>query len=529
MKRKYKAGFLPTALVGALALVACSDWNGHYEASSRGQDISLYDLLLSFGETSVFASLVKEAGYDQALSASQTYTVFAPTDAVLSGENFDTTKDVKRIVENHVARYLWPSGVSAGKGVRMLNDKIYYFGSGTDFSGSAIISADNPARNGILHEMDGRIPYVENIMEYMASDDGTSEIYNFISGFDETKFDSENSIEKDIDAEGRPVYDTITVKYNRLLEDKTYGIGNIASEDSAYTMIVPDNGAWRAAYERISPSFKVYDANPTRADSIQDIRTRLAIVRDLVIRGEQPLAASEDSLVTTSGSVLSDPAFLLGDSEPVTASNGYVFPASSLNYDNTETWNKPITVEAEEQNGRTYNNTTTSLYSRTPDADTEISVSGGGYIEVQPLTASSNPSVVFDIPDVLAGKYDVYAVFLPSIVAGASEEPDSTKLSFTMTYLNDNGRQNTKTAKTSDLVTLSRERTVMLAFEAFEFPVSDTTDVLWLMDEENDESDVETNTQLTVSTNVTTSEYTKGTYSRTFRLDRIILYPAKIE
>ena len=69
------------------------------------------------------------------------------------------------------------------------------------------------------------------------------------------------------------------VSYNRLLEDKTYGIGHIKSEDSLYSMVVPTNEAWAAAYDRIAPSFKVYDTNAHVADSIQDIRTKLAIVK----------------------------------------------------------------------------------------------------------------------------------------------------------------------------------------------------------------------------------------------------------
>ncbi len=512
-----------------LAMVAsCTDWNDHYESTGAGlNEQSLYEVLAANAETEAFARIAQEAGYDDILSASQSYTVFAPTNSALADFDVSNGDDARELMENHIARYLWPADASTGKGVRMLNGKIYYFDSPSSFSGTSITSADNVARNGLVHHLSAQIPFVYNIYEYIGAMGNTTKIYDFIHSFDELKFDSENSIEIDIDRDGHPVYDTITVKYNRLLEDKLYGLGNITSEDSLYTMILPDNVAWDAAYERISPSFKVYNQDQGTADSIQDVRTKLAIVDDLIFRGAYPSPTEADSLITTSGSIVKNLSSLFGSTAPVKASNGYVFPLSELNYDNVQTWNKPIIVEAEEQNGRTYNNTTTSLYTRTPAVDATVEASGGSYIEVQPLTASSNPSVVFDIPDVLAGTYNVYAVFLPSNVAGHAEEPDSTKLSFTIAYLNENGRQTSKSVKTSNLITDSQEITTMLAFENFEFPVSDFTDNLWLMEEGNEKSDVAVNTQLTISTNVTTSEYTKGTYSRTFRLDRIILSPAK--
>ena len=508
-------------------ITSCSEWDGHYDGTSvNTEGASLYDLLASNSETRGFAELVSQAGLAEALSSSQTYTVFAPSTEATAAVDKTDQAAVRRFVNNHIARYSNPTSTPAGEGVRMLNDKLYSFSSPTAFASVPISSGNVQAANGLIHRLTGSIPYAYNLYEFIQTHDDYSELYRFIHRFDETRIDEEHSTEIDIDDQGRPVYDTILVAYNRLLQDRDYGIGYIATEDSTYTMILPDNHAWQQAYKRIAPSFVNYHADAAVADSIQDVRTGLAIVSNLVYRGNISHPADEDSLVSTTQGIMRKPSELFAGTSRLSMSNGEGFLCSMLNYDNRETWNQPISVEAEEQNGRQYNNTQTVVNTLNVTSNSLISgVSGDSYIEVMPLTTSTNPTIIFDIPQVLAGAYNIYAVFLPSTVAGPTEEMDSTKISFSLTYLNDKGRTSTK--RNTDAANLTSPTGVvkMLAFEAFEFPVSDYTDALWLMDEQNDPTQVKTTTQLSISTNVATKDYTARIFSRTFRLDRIILEP----
>ena len=274
-------------------------------------------------------------------------------------------------------------------------------------------------------------------------------------------------------------------------------------------MVVPTNEAWQAAYERIAPSFKVYDAEDHVADSLQDIRTRLAIVGNLIYRDTVPTQ-------------------LIDGTTELSASNGRILSAPVLNYDNRETWDKPVSVEAEQQNGRTYNNTLTSVYTRNVTASSQVEgISGDSYIEVIPISTSTNPTVIFDIPGVLAGSYNVYAVFLPATVEGTMEELDSTRVSFTVSYQNTNGRSASKRNNVKTLLTSGSDITRMLAFENLEIPVSNTTDRLWLIDDTHDISALPVTTQLTITTNVTAKEFSSGELSRSFRLDRMIFEPIK--
>ena len=487
--------------IGVLSLSACADWGDHYdELPTQGTNLTVMELLDK--NTPDFAAQVRQAGYDDLLTSSQSFTVFAPAKGIGTG-------DVRQMVANHIARHVYPTSTLQTAHVEMLNGKIYGFDAVGGFAGTAITQGNLKADNGLVHQLQAPITYIHNIYEHLQSRPEFSEVYSFIRQFDEVKFDVDASTEIDIDALGRPVYDSVMVSYNRLLEHPVYGIGSIAREDSTYTMVVPTNEAWQVAYDRIAPSFKVYDADNHVADSLQDIRTRLAIVGNLIYRDTVPKRLAD------------------GATE-LSASNGRILSVSVLNYDNRETWDKPVSVEAEQQNGRTYNNTLTSVYTRNVTASSHVEgISGDSYIEVIPISTSTNPTVIFDIPDVLAGSYNVYAVFLPATVEGTTEKLDSTRVSFTVSYQNTNGRSASKRNNVKTLLTSGSDITRMLAFENLEIPVSNTTDRLWLMDDKHDASALPVTTQLTITTNVTAKEFSSGELSRSFRLDRMIFEPIK--
>lgn len=526
---KYRNNLL-IALV-AVCTTACSDWDDHYDNSlNAGNGQTIMASLESNPQTTRFAELVNKAGYAGLLGSSQSFTVFAPVNDALVGFDENSTTALSQMVTNHIARHTYPSSTPETEGVRMIDGKIYYFDNMESFAGSRLSTTNERTENGLIHHISTTIPYIYNLYEYIQSNENTSKLYEFISRFDDKIMDQDKSIEIGIDDEGRPVYDTIFVNHNIMLDDKIYGLGSIATEDSTYTMLIPDNNAWEQAYERIAPSFVNYNADPDIADSIQDVRTCLAIVNDLFYRGTVEAPAAADSLVSTSGSVIHSPATLFGNAAYAKMSNGAAYTVSALAYDNAETWNKEIGVEAEQQNGRTYNNAQTAVYSRNVTADSKIEgVSNDSYIEVSPMTTSGQPTVTFEIPNVLAGKYNVYAIFLPPTVEGEVDSPDSTYISFTISYLNSNGRNTSKNSKgkTEAYLTSGSKIVKMLAFEEIDFPVSNYTDRLWLTDESNNASDVATTTQLTISTNVTNSEFSSKKFGRTFRLDRIILEPTK--
>lgn len=476
---------------GLLLLTACSsDWDDHYNANLP--ETTLTQAL----QGSKFADLVKAAGYDATLSNGHTYTVFVPSDEALSGVDLSDATEIKRIVSNHIAPRNFSSSTPSTEGVRMENGKLLYF-NGDTFGGATLAETDQICHNGIIHRLSSQIPYAYNLYEYIGSHSETSMLNAFIAGKD------------------------------TLFSDPAYSLGAIANEDSVFTMAIPTDKAWQEAYGRISPYFNVYNADQAAADSIKDMQTSLAILSDLIFRGKIDKPEIHNSIVTTSGSLIQDPVGYFAGMTPVNASNGMIWVADKLNYNNWETWNKEISVESEDQQGRSPARST-ALYVRTVETDNPLAaeVSGLRYLEVNQTAASVNPGVTFEIPDVLSGAYDIYASFVPTNVTDASADQDSTRIQFSLTYVDTNGRNATKTFKENDFLTSGDKMTLIKVCEGFVFPVSNYYDRMWFLSG-NDAANRINTTKLLVQTNVSTKEFNQNILKRRFLIDRIYLVPVK--
>lgn len=528
MKKSY---IIIGLLAIAGAMTSCSeDWDNHYDPSDQVAQESVMELIKSKPELSTFAKMLEISGYDELLASSQTFTVFAPSNEALADVDLDDVAAVKRIVLNHVARFNNSSATGDGQSVKMYNGKRFDF-DGDTFAGIALVDADNIAKNGILHILGGQIPYSYNFREYIDVHDSTSKISSFLKLFDTKEMDMSASRPIGVDANGATVYDSVLYDYNPILQHWRYGLGDIANEDSLFTMIIPDNAAWDKAYDRIRPYFNVYDKSSDVADSIADVQTKLAIISDLIYRRQVENPASEIDLMSTSGSIIADPAALFSGTTRENASNGIMYLASQLNYDNVNTWNKPIEVEGEDQEGR-QTAASTIIYSRTVGSDNIYfdSISESRYIEVQP-TASRDPGVTVTIPNVLSGEYDIYVSIVPGTVTDTLNL-EQTRLQFTLTYQNTNGRNATKSYRDqrgTKYVTNAKEMTwVKLTLdEPFSFPVSNYYDPLWLIDPTHTSADRVYNTKLLIRTDVSAAEANRNEYVRRFRLDRVVLVPIK--
>ncbi len=527
---KSKLIIIILALTGLLAYSCQDDWDKHYDRSESLPAVTetLYDLLKQDASLSKFTQLVKIAGCDTMLSSTETYTVWAPVNEALDEVDLNTItkEEAELIVKNHFARFNNSTSIPMGKWVRMKNLKIYsYSENGTVFGGAPILTHDVLAGNGLLHTIATSIPFHYNIFEYIAVAPEMSKLSHFLNSFNEEIFDPELSTPIDIDKNGRTIYDSVKVMYNRLLDDRFYGLGAINTEDSIYTMLAADNQAWDAAYARISPYFKVYNKDAAKSDSIQRVQTSLAIVNDLIYRGRIFDPASKDSLRSTGRSTMHNPANLFSGSTQTTASNGLIYSTDHVRYDNTETWNKQIQVECEYNVGRTYSvNSVGTAWMI--EGNLPFLVSGGIFLEVKATSASANPGVTFTIPRVLSGKYNIYIDCLPGAIDGMPK--DSTKLLFDLTYIGTNGKPASKTVDSNSLLTSGTRHVRLQIFKEFEFPYSNYYDRLWEIDlakglHRLDEQ--EYSTKLLVKTNVNAQDFNKGVFSRTIRIDRIIFEP----
>lgn len=523
-----KRYILTTMISSALLLAGCDDtWDEHY--SDSPEDLSgetVLEQMKADPELSDFVHMIEIAGYGNLLNSSQTFTVWAPVNGQFNDVDLDDKAAVARIVANHIARFNISSATPSDEGVKMLNGKLMYFSdNASSFGGVNLLKTDIHTGNGLVHKLSSQIPYSYNFREYIDTHSSTSEIAAFIAGFDEMLLPSQIPGST---STGTGASDSVAVSYNRLLQYPDLGLGDIASEDSIFSMVIPDNIAWQKAYDEITPYFTTYNASQEAADSIQRFQTSLAIVSDLIYRTGLDDPQDAESIVSTTGSVISSPDRFFAGMEQIQASNGRLFYASSLNYDMTETFNKPIEIEAEEQSGRTPAAGTT-VYTRNVSTDNAYAgeISGQRYIEVQPVSSSRQPGVTFAIPNILAGEYDIYATFVPATVADPTNTTESTRVQFAVSCMGANGRTQSKTFNSADFVTSTDEMTVIKVAEAFKFPVANYYDRVWLMDPKNTLNDRVITTSIYVSTNVTNAEFNQNVLSRRFRIDRIYLVPVK--
>ncbi|MDT3387904.1 MAG: hypothetical protein LIR46_09115, partial [Bacteroidota bacterium] len=112
-------------IANLLGLVSCSDeWDNHYIPSEANAS-SLWEGIIAESDLSNFAKVLKATGFDQKLSGSQTYSVFALTNDGLSDSQADSLVSeflkqkeagvrendntvVRQFIQNHVSMYRHP-------------------------------------------------------------------------------------------------------------------------------------------------------------------------------------------------------------------------------------------------------------------------------------------------------------------------------------------------------------------------------------------------------------------------------------
>ena len=420
--------------------------NQHYAVDSKVvSDKTLWDKIQSNPNLSKFAQILKNAGYDKILSASQMYTVWAPDDAALADFDaaaMDSAMLVKEFISNHIGRFSYSASGNIDAKVSVLNEKFIVFKTvGADFYfGDAKLTQRNEvAYNGILHIVNKRVAFFNNIWEYLEKDQRLDSIRKYFYGFDQIIFDEKESIPGDVNAQGKTVY-LDSVFYNANVLFKT--LGSFTDEDSTYTVILPTNTAWINSYNKIKGNFRYYANGSTvtqyMADTLQRHYTTSALVQDAAFSPKWQ-GSTQDSLVSTHGNTFLNPQYLFEGAEKIVTSNGNIYLTNELKYNLWESWGKKIIVEAETVLGRV--NTLSSIYTRSADGSYITGISGKKYVDITPSSSSSNPTISFDIPNTLSGcAYNIYCVFVPASATNLdTKDLKPCKVNFQLTYLKESG------------------------------------------------------------------------------------------
>lgn len=469
--------------------------------------------------------------YAELLAGSQTFTVWAPKDGSYNAAKWlalldqGSNREVeKQFVRNHIARYNF-SGTNGDDTIKvtMLNSKVIDYNIiEKTFKKVPIEGTVKEASNGSLYVLSSIAPFASNLYEAIEFTDGLDSLYSYFHEDDTLMFMQSQST-PGATVNGQIQYvDSVFNISNKV-------IGTLRSwqnEDSLLMGIFPSNKAWAETKEKVAKYFKYKDSyayqedNATKilyeklnADSMADVRMKNVILSQIMTSlGKQPaydvtqtslsyfknFIETTDSLVRGGYTSLTDPNIyqpylrnIVEGSEPFEVSNGYAYVVDKYNYVPSKSWHTTIRVEAEYQfyqdiNGfasaskdGTYYGNTVYLTSLNRNDSIEGTVSNNSFAYFPGSSSASQPTVSFKIPNVLSGKYDIYAVMVPlnmdqKTVATADTKRNHFTASLVYNFNDRNGKDIEQAAVNSeggnDFETRAGVVDSVLLFKDFEFP-----------------------------------------------------------
>lgn len=553
--------------LAALAFNACSDdWDEHYKVQPEAGGASLWQTISTDPTLSNFKLVLEHCGYDKVLASPQVFTVFAPTNDNFTeaqanaqkaiydedkqrGRKEKENRAIKEFVMNHIALYNHSVSTNFNDTIVMMNGKYLPLSNRTvdgQSSGmigdQSFISAQQPHGNGLLYIVDGQVDYFPNVLEQLDKVEGLDSLAAFFDFYNEYEFIPELSVPGGI-VNGQTVYlDSVTRLENELFNY----VGLLNDEDSTYWMVAPTNDIWNTLIDEYTTYFN-YDDKVAKRDSLQYLYSRLAIVRGTVFSATvNPEETLYDSVKSTNAMHYRsrylqygnydtyyyqydkpfEPGGIFSDVEAIQCSNGEVRKANTWNIDKSQTFSQMILTEGETRSALAYVDgskeespnpkTRTSTVAVRPGNPFYNKVSGNSFIEIAPVTANVMPSATFYIRNVLSNMpYDIYVVMVPALAAdtlATAIQRLPTSARFTLLYNDQSGEEISK-----GVVLQSRQETrpdvldtILLATDVVIPTCSYGVD--------------EPQVTLEVENRVSTSQNNK-TYTRTMRLDAIILKP----
>ncbi len=468
----------------AAAITACSDWNDHYDADTSlldSQHASIWQNIAQNENLSQFASLLKKTGYDEVLNASQTYTVWAPGNGTFDYETLNSLSNdrlMKEFVENHIARNNYPASGAVDKRVYTLNEKLMLFSGAGNYAIQGV-SIDKPnlaSGNGTIHMLKGKIPFVQNIYESLNNYEyPIDSISTYFHSYDVRKLNEQKSVQGPT-LNGEITYlDSIFDEHNDLF---LRYLALINREDSNYSMIVPTNEAWIKAkatigkYFNYLPSFEFMENTSTTDRKKVDVKIRdVKYLKDSIVnlmltaglffnnnmydnrQLKAPDAATDfhcDSLYSTLQVKFysEDASRLLENTRRIEKSNGCVWLTDdSLRMRTWTLWNPEIRLQAEyssmvASSVNVYNNEPQRIYVAPGTQNPEVKghISDNAYLDVAPVAQSTNPGVVFYLPEVRSTTYSIYLVTVPANITNPKNPTKPYRFSATMGYADATGK-----------------------------------------------------------------------------------------
>ena len=554
---------------GGILLTACTDtWDDHYNSlgdSSGMHEGTLWQAIKSDPNLSNFASVVEACDIAKDLNGSQVFTVFAPTnncfsqaeaqaliaeyrqqvaDSVIEEDN----TVIKEFIQNHIAPYTHSVASTSRDSIILMNGK-YAVLKNDNIEGASLLTKNQLYSNGVLYTLGNQISYLSNVFEYLRKDPDLDSVRSFLynSSYYYREFEPELSVPGSI-VNGKTQYlDSVFNQRNELFDV----LGRLGTEDSSYIMIAPTNEVWRDLIEEYEQYFNYPEALEKR-DSMVYTNSRLAIVRGTTFsrtfNTDQSLQDSAMSVNCIQNYAQRKAKWgapfeyfeyykpmgangALAQTEVVRCSNGEVRKASQWNIDKQMSFHQYNIINAEARNaikeikkfpdshGDSIDLATSTVRYVNSDNRFYDKVWGNSFIEFTSAVAAQNYWVSFTLRDVLSNVgYDIYLVTVPALANDSNathQQRLPVKFRCTMSIP---GVKDAVSLKTPDggnnFITRSDTIDYLLLAEDYKFDVC-TFGV------ENDKMQI----TLNVETQVTSTELRREMFTRTLRVDCILLVP----
>ncbi|MGQ1786072.1 MULTISPECIES: fasciclin domain-containing protein [unclassified Saccharicrinis] len=428
MNKKILHSLLALLVIFALSACESEQWDDHYEQSDSRLNTDLLALIKADSELSTFADLLSQTGLDEVLSQNQAFTVWAPVNEAFTNvpqEILDDPERLKALIGNHISMYSFASTSKIEDGlVKVLNNKYieYINEDGTSsFSGVDVTSNDNLCSNGILHKISDVALVRENIWSYFTNSDDFPGMKEFLTQYNVTLFDKDNSVVTGTNSLGQTVYDSVFVESNTYFDV----IGNLNSEEERYSLVALTDVVYNDAYSQISSFYTHPDDDVVTTNTEQTIYNNLNFPwMDTDLMTGEYVTNTFGNMIYVDQSVLSN---------EVELSNGSILIPDSYTFDVNDLIYKPVRYEVEDTERRDVG----SLSDFSINKKYDITASGDFTNKVMFVGESLNEdNNYFEVAfsNVLSAKYDLYIKYSP---VGATKE---TQLKFEVTVNGPDGK-----------------------------------------------------------------------------------------
>ena len=472
---------------GMLAMASCTDFDDYNEARSDASamgNLTLWENIQQNSQLSDFAALVKKAGFDDELSQSHYYTVWAPKNGTFDAASLQQLSNqalLRQFVLNHVADYGHNASGSLNERIHMLNGKSYTFvGDGSySFDNQQVAEPNHPSSNGVMHILNGAAAYYPNLYDFVTDEQLSAgkdidSLRAHFKRYEVTYLDEKASVVGPI-VDGVQTYiDSVMVTTNSLT---TMLNARLAQEDSSYTFLMPTNEVWNKSYDRIKKYYKFIPTTSAQAfvevnktmtiasspstfviddvDYLTDSIVKRAIVRNLVfsnndgynqwVEGTATYLGS-DTIRTTNRTKLSNPRAILNpdfEREKISMSNGFARLMDSIAIYPWETYLQELSFSAPSNMARvaTANAHTINVNFMGNWGNIEYAKNGSlRYLWAEPNGGYSKPELDIYLPDMLSTTYDFYCVFVPERFDKSNQDGYlPNRVNFSLSYCDEKG------------------------------------------------------------------------------------------